>query len=709
MTDATTYDRRQETSLLLDIPELCCQQDKILLEKKVGALRGILDFDVNVVAQRLRVDYDSSRVTPQDIIRSISETGMKAIAAEQLSQLRFAWWKERRIHLLALSGALAGTAFLLSLGDTGKLTVSGIYLLAIIAGAYYPARAGLSAARTFSMNINTLLIIGVIGALGLDLWAEASVLVFVYSLGNVLESFVVKKARGAIKSFVDLMPKEACVVRDGGEVMVKTNDLKIGDLVRVRPGEKIPVDGTVSEGESFVDQSAVTGEPMPRRREPGDSVFAGTLNQNGVMTLRVTRKHRDTTLARIIHSVEQAQAKKSTYQLFGERFAGIYTPAMFFLGIGVAVLSPLVFGMSWNDSIYRGLVVFVVSCSCGLALSVPVAIVAAVGNAARHGILMKGGLFLEKTQKIRVVAFDKTGTLTVGRPMVVDIFTADGFSEDDILSLASSIESFSEHPIGQAIVRKSRESDVFSPRNIDGFEALPGRGVRATVDGAELWLGNAHLLKDHGIDVDPVRDILDELETRACTPVIMANRQGPLGVFAIADATKKESASAIEDLRQLDVSVAMLTGDAEGTAKAIGRELRVDDIRYELLPEEKIEAVRSLRAERGPVMMVGDGINDSPAMAVSDVGVAMGAAGTDVAMETGDIVLLADDLTRVAQVIKLGKRTVTNIQQNIFFSLLVVALLVPAALAGRVDLLAGLLLNEGAALLVILNGLRLTR
>ncbi|MDH3215278.1 MAG: cation-translocating P-type ATPase [Candidatus Krumholzibacteria bacterium] len=699
----------ENCSILLEVQGLCCNEEKRLIERKVGALDGVSDFSVDVVLQHLRVEYDPSRLSPQDIIRSVSETGMKALSAQRSASTKYAWWREARILLLLASGVLTTTALVGAQLGMATWVARVLYVLAIVSGGFYPAKAGLSAARTLSMNINTLLILGVVGAVGLDLWDEAAILVFVYSLGNVLESYVVRKARGAIKSFVDLSPKEALVRKGGRESVIPADKLRVGDTVMVRPGEKIPIDGTVVAGESYVDEAAVTGEPMPTGKSTGSDVFAGTINQKGSLTVRVTRTSNNTTLAKIIHSIEEAHTKKSRYQLFGERFARVYTPLMFMVGVLVAVLPPLLSYGGWQDWMYRALVVFVVSCSCGLALSVPVAVIAAVGNAARHGVLVKGGLFLEKAQKVKVVAFDKTGTLTTGRPSVTRIIPADGAVEAEILSLAASIEALSEHPLGEAIVRKAREAEVFRHRSVHGFEAVSGRGVRAHIDGKEHVLGNLSFVEDSGVELDGILATIRELENEAHTTVILAVERRPLGIFAIADTLKPESTETVRQLKSQGLDVVMLTGDASGTASAIARAIEISDYRAGLMPQDKIDHVASLHKQRGAVMMIGDGINDSPAMATADVGVAMGAAGTDVAMEAGDIVLLADDLSRIPQIIRLSRRTVANIKQNIFLSLLVVAILVPSALLGRVDLLSGLLINEGAALIVVLNGLRLIR
>jgi Cd2+/Zn2+-exporting ATPase len=696
-------------SITLHVQGLDCQDEKALLEKKLGALSGIGEFNVNVFSQQVQVRFDPALLPVQDIIRSVAETGMKAIPLNKYDEYKIIWWKEKRILLLVTSGLLTLLGYAAQQIFQFHTLPHVLYILAIISGGYYPAKAGLSAVRSYTMNINTLLILAAVGAVGLDLWEEAAVLVFVYSLGNVLETFVVNKARGAIKSLMALLPKEALVSRNGSEITIPTQQLQIGDQVIVRPGEKIPIDGVVEKGTSFVDESMVTGEPAAVNKSQGKIVFAGTLNQRGSLIVRVTKKSNDTTLAKIIHSVEEAQAEKSSYQLFGEKFGRIYTPIMFALGIGVAVFPPLFLNAPYQDWVYRGLVVFVVSCSCGLALSVPVAIVAAVGNAARRGILFKGGLTLEKTHGVKVVAFDKTGTLTVGRPSVSSIVSCNGYDDEALLSLAASMESRSEHPIAAAIVREAKERGLSIMKPVARFEAIPGRGIRAEVEGKEYLLGNRKFFEEQQYPLDGLDDPVDTAEQESKTVVIAGNRDNCIGFIAISDALKPESSQVVKALKERGLHVAMLTGDTEAAGRATAREAGIDNCRTSLLPEDKIASVVKLKQSFGPVMMVGDGINDSPAMAVSDVGVAMGAAGTDVAMETGDIVLMADDLARIPQLFTLSRRTMRNIKQNVFASLLIIAVLVPAALMGSIELLTGLLINEGAALIVILNGLRLLK
>jgi Cd2+/Zn2+-exporting ATPase len=692
----------------LSIEGMDCADEQEIITKKMKALPGIKDFETYLVTQQLKVSYNPALVSVQDIIKAVAETGMKASLAKEEQVKGKIWYKEKQILLLFTCGFLILLAYIAGKVGTAEWITHIIYIAAIIFGGYYPAKIGLSALRTMTMNINTLLIVAVIGSVGLDLWEEAAVLVFVYSLGNVLETYAVDKARGAIRALMELLPKEALVRRDDNEIVLPTEEIMVGDVVIVRPGERIPIDGIVISGSSFVDQAPITGESIPVEKKLGGEVFAGTINQKGSLEVRVTKKASDTTIARIIYSVEEAQAKKSTYQRFGEKFGKYYTPAMFALGGGVALVPPFFFGGDWHSFIYRGLVVFVVSCSCGLALSVPVAVVAAIGNAARHGILFKGGTYLEATEKLKAIAFDKTGTLTIGRPIVTDIIAYNYLSDKEILALAGSIESRSEHPLAEAVVRKAKEEGI-PLAGLEDFESMTGLGVKARVDGRLYFVGGRRLFQEQGVLLTEAQSEICRLEDEGKTVILLRDEKNLLGIFAVADKLRVEAKEAIQVLRRSGIKVIMLTGDNEGTAKAIAQQAGVDEYLAQLLPEDKMEVLKRLKEKYGKVAMVGDGVNDAPAMAVSDVGIAMGAAGTDIAMETGDIVLMSDDLLKIPYALKLSQRSISNIRQNILASLAIVLFLVPAALIGWVDLVPGLLLNEGSALIVIVNGLRLLR
>jgi Zn2+/Cd2+-exporting ATPase len=484
---------------------------------------------------------------------------------------------------------------------------------------------------------------------------------------------------------------------------VPVQRLQPGEVVLVRPGERLPTDGTVVAGASAVDQSPVTGESLPVEATPGTAVFGGTVNGTGALTVRVTKPYQDTMLARIIRQVEQAQAHKGRAQRFADRFGATYTPLMVTLAVLVAVVPPLLLG-DWRGWLYRGLVVLVVSCSCALVISVPVAVVAAISRAARDGILIKGGAHLEALGRIRVVAVDKTGTLTRGHPQLTDVVPLDGQAGEQVLALAAAVEATSEHPLAGAILDAAGERGLaWTPG--DRLRATPGVGVEATVGGRRLFVGRP----DGRILTGQAAQRLAALETAAKTTIVLAVDTRPLGLLAVADQLRPEATQAVAELSALGLRVAMLSGDHERVAAAIACQTGIEDWRANLLPTDKTSVVQELRRVHGPVAMVGDGINDAPALAAADVGVAMGAAGTDVALETADLALLADDLAKLPHAVRLARRALANIRQNIALSLVTVAVLVAAALAGRLSLASGLLLNEGTALLIIANGLRLLR
>jgi len=694
-------------SAVLHIEGMDCEDEVSLIEKKMKSLKGLESFQVDLMSQALRVQYDPGLLSVQEIIRSITETGMKARLEREKVKGK-TWWKNLRILSLFTCGAFTTIAFVLEkIGMTLPSTI--LYAIAVAVGGYYPARMGLAALRTLTLNIRTLMVSGAIGAIILGLWEEAAILVFIYSLGDVLEAYAVDRARGALRALMELMPKEAVVRRNGDELTLPVEEVQLEETLIIRPGEKIPLDGRVVAGSSAVDEAPITGEPIPVMKEKGAEVFAGTLNQRGILEVEVTKISKDTTLARIIHSVEEAQAKKSSFQRFGETFGKIYTPAMFVLALGVMLIPVWFFGGTWSQWFYRGLVVLVVSCSCGIALSIPVAVVAAIGNAARNGILFKGGVYLESAATIKVIAFDKTGTLTIGRPQVTDVVPIGNRSRNEILGLAASLEYRSEHPLGEAIVRKALEEErPFSPA--EAFEALVGLGAKGKVNGQELFIGGMRLFFERGIPVEAIQPQISSLEEQGKTTILLGNEKEVLAIIAIADKLRSETKEAVQKLKQIGVyKIVMLTGDNEGTAKAIAREAGIDQYFARLLPDDKVERVKQLRHESSRIAMVGDGINDAPAMAVADLGIAMGAAGTDIALEIADIALMSDDLSKLPVALNLGRRTVRNIRQNIILSLAVIAFLVPAALAGWVSMVPGLLINETGGLAVIINGLRLLK
>ena len=698
--------QRVTETITIYIEGMDCSCQASLIEKKLSALAGVESYDVNTVSKQVRIFYDPSQVTIQDIIRSIPETGMNASLVRDHKE-RNTWWREKQQMALYGCGLVIIIAFAARFMGAPSLLYNALFVLAVAVGVYYPARKALIALINLTPTIHLLMLIGSAGAMALGLFSESAILIFVYSLGDVIESYAVDKARGAISSLIALMPKEALVRKDGKEVIMSTADIAVGDIVVVRPGERIPVEGKVIQGISFVDQAAVTGESIPVQKQLGDDVFAGTINQNGSLEVQVDKPADETMLSKVISSVEEAQARKTSYQTFADSFGKYYTPAMFVLGILVATIPPLFFGAEWYPFVYRGLVVFVVSCSCGLALSVPVAVVAGMANAARNGTVFKGGAYLEVVDRVKVVAFDKTGTLTIGRPEVTDVKSLNGISEAELLSLAGGIESRSGHPIAAAIVRKAKESNGFSGLAVEDFEETSGLGVQATIDGHHYVVSNPRFQQEIGVPMEQAQEAVAALESEGKTVVVISKEGSLLGLFAIADGMRPGVKESLQRLKSAGIRTVMLTGDNERSAKAIAAVTGVDEYYAQLMPTDKVEVIKKLREKYGSVAMVGDGINDAPAMAVSNVGIAMGAAGSDIAIEAGDVVLMSDDLGKIGYLRGLSSRVITTIKQNIVVSLVNIAFMVAAALMGYLGLVTGLLLNEASAILVIFNAVRL--
>ena len=698
--------QRNAETVTINIEGMDCSCEADLLEKKLGSLAGVESYEVNPISKKARIMYNPSQVTVQDIIRSIPETGMNASLVQDRKK-HSTWWKEKQQLALCGCGLVTIIAFAAKLMGAPLLLCNILFVLAVAVGVFYPARKALIALINLTPTIHLLMLIGAAGAIALRMFSESAILIFVYSLGDVIESYAVDKARGAINSLIALLPKEALVLKDGKEVIMATEDINIGDIVVVRPGERIPVEGKVVQGASFVDQAAITGEPIPVRKQPGDDVFAGTINQSGSLEVQVDRPADETMLSKVISSVEEAQANKTSYQTFADSFGKIYTPAMFVLGVLVATIPPLLFGAQWYPFIYRGLVVFVVSCSCGLALSVPVAVVAGMANAARNGTVFKGGAYLEIIDRVKAIAFDKTGTLTIGRPEVTDIISLNGITDIELLRLAGCIESRSGHPIAAAIVRKAKESNVYAGLAVEDFEEKSGLGVQAKIDGHYYVMGNPRFQQEIGVPVEQAQEAAAALEGEGKTVVMISKESGVLGLFAIADGMRPGVKESLQRLKSAGIMTVMLTGDNERSARTIAAMAGVDEYYAQLMPDGKVKAIKELREKYGSVAMVGDGINDAPAMAVSNVGVAMGAAGSDIAIEAGDVVLMSDDLAKIGYIRNLSSRVITTIKQNIVVSLVNIAFMVAAALMGYLGLVTGLLLNECSAILVIFNAVRL--
>jgi Cd2+/Zn2+-exporting ATPase len=684
-----------------------CREEVAMLERRFKHLAGLEDFSADLMGQRLHVKYDAAKLSAAAIAGAVADTGMRAwLEHEEPIAVGEQGLRRRQLAVLA-SGILLGAGLAADVSRVGG--AAWLFALSFAIALPLPARRAWRAIRVGSLDINVLMMIAATGAVALGQLSEAAAVVFLFAVAQTLEARTLDRARSAIRALMDLTPTEA-IVRDAtGERRVDVDAIAPGTVIVVRPGDKIPLDGDVVAGESFVNQAPVTGESLPVDKAIGDVVFAGTINGRGALEVRVTRVRRDTTLARIIHLVERAQAQRAPAQALVERFARIYTPAVIVLAVTVALVPPVVGYMPWHDAIYRALVLLVVSCPCALVISTPVSVVAALAGAARKGVLIKGGVHLERTSAVKCVAFDKTGTLTRGMPEVVDVVPLNGAAVASILALAASVERRSTHPIAHAILAHAASRNV-SAMPADDVAAMSGRGTEGRVGGARVLLGNHRLFEERGLCSPDLHARVVASSSAGETPVLVARDEQPIGMIMIADRARESGRDAVEMLRRQGVNrVVMLTGDSRGTAQALARQLGVDEWRAELLPEDKVTAVEEFRRTYGSVAMVGDGVNDAPALASADVGIAMGAAGSAAALETADVALMADELLKIPYTFRLSRATVRNIKANLAISIVMKAAFVVAALAGVATLWMAIVADTGASVVVIANALRLLR
>ena len=680
-----------------------CADEVRLIEGRLGTLPGVTKLEFDLVRHRLIVE---GSIAATEIQRGVKALGMTARPESEEAPTATFWERRGRLLMTVVAGLALGLALVTGqLGGPHAVTV-GLLALSTIAGGWFVVPRGLRAVMNRALDMNFLMSIAATGAWIIGEQTEAAATLFLFAIAELLEAYSMDRARHAIKALMDLSPAEATLVRDGQETRVPAADVEVGETVLVRPGEKIPVDGEVANGRSSVNQAPITGESMPVDKEAGAAVFAGSLNGHGALTIRSTKPACDTTLARIIHAVEEAQASRAPSQKFVDRFARIYTPAVVGVAVLLAVLPPLAGFGDWNTWIYRALAMLVVACPCALVISTPVTIVSGLAGAARAGILIKGGVHLENAGAVDTVCFDKTGTLTKGRPAVTDVVPLDGLSEAEVVRLAAGVERRSEHPLAKAVIEHARARGISLPESSD-FEALVGRGARARVGEQTIHVGNERLASELGIPTAPATSALGRLEREGKTAVLVMTAREPLGVLAIADQIRPAAPAALRALHEAGISrTIMLSGDNEGTARAVAGQLGVDEYRAGLLPEDKVRIVRELEARGNRVAFVGDGVNDAPALAAATVGVAMGAAGTDVALETADIALMADDLTRLALAMRLSRTTLQIIRQNILFAIGIKAVFLVLAVSGWATLWMAVAADMGASLLVVLNGLR---
>jgi Cd2+/Zn2+-exporting ATPase len=685
-----------------------CHEEVAIIEHRLKRLAGLEALHADVMGQRLRIKYDAARLSTASIAEAVAQTGMRAWLEHEEAKPVAASAATRQ-RLIILSGAAFAAGLILERFAVAARFDWIPFLLAIAAGGVFTMRRAAMSARSGVLDINVLMVVAVAGAIVLGEWSEAASVTFLFALAQLLEARAMDRARGAISALMDLAPAEALVRRGGTEMRLGVDDVLVGDTVLVRPGEKIPLDGRVAAGDSHVNQSPVTGESLPVEKQPGDDVFAGTINGRGALDVLVTRLRGDSTLARIIHLVEHAQAQRSPSQTFIDRFARIYTPIVLAAAVLVALAPPLVLGGDWATWFYRSLVLLVISCPCALVISTPVSVVSALAAAARKGVLIKGGASLERMAHIRVVAFDKTGTLTHGRLRVVEVVPVDGADALEVLRVAASLETRSEHPIGAAVLKHALERGVV-PLAVQGFQSLPGLGAEARLGSDTIVVGSHRLFEARGLCSPAMENALERIAADGCSAVMVGAAGTGIGVIGVADEPREAARDAVDLLRSQGVRhVVLLTGDHEPAARALADSLDLDGFRAGLLPEDKVTAVRELRERHGAIAMIGDGINDAPALAAADVGIAMGVAGTDAALETADVALMADELSKIPYALRLSRTTSRNIRANIAFSIVLKSAFLVMAITGTATLWMAVAADMGASLLVIANALRLLR
>lgn len=698
-----------------------CTEEVALLKRAVGPLAGgeeRLGFDL--LAGKMTVPAETD---PDAVVAAVAAAGLAAEPWREREADHRAPERRARTLTTAASGLATAAGFALHglLGGGVAAALGAVespapwparlaYLVAIVAGGWFVAPRAWAALRARRPDMHLLMTLAVAGAMGLGEWFEAATVTFLFALSLALEAWSVGRARRAVEALLELAP--ATVRRrlpDGTEEELPAAAAPVGLRFLVRPGERIPLDGAVAAGASDVDQAPITGESVPVPKGPGAEVFAGTINGRGALEVVATRAAADTTLARILRSVEEARSRRSPSERWVERFARVYTPAVFAAALAVAVASPLLFALAWGDALYRALVLLVIACPCALVISTPVAVVAALAAAARHGVLIKGGAHLEAPARLAAIAFDKTGTLTQGRPRVVEIVPLAGHDEAELLARAAALEADSEHPLARAVRAAAAERGVrVAPA--ESFESLPGKGATGRVGGRSFWIGSHRYLEERGQETPEVHDRLEAIAEAGRTAVVVGNATHVCGFLAVADTVRAEAAAALAGLRREGVAhLVMLTGDHAPTAEAVAAAVGIDEVRAELLPAEKLAAIEELVQSHGTVAMVGDGVNDAPAMARATLGIAMGAAGTDAAIETADIALMADDLGKLPWLVAHARRALAVVRQNIVFALGVKAAFVLLTFLGAASLWAAIAADMGASLLVVANALRLLR
>ncbi|MBW3110672.1 heavy metal translocating P-type ATPase [Bacillus sp. MCCB 382] len=672
-------------------------------EKNVQHLEGVVDAKVNFGAAKITVYGDTSKESVEKAgafegLR-LTEDGLRKVQEEKEP------FHRKHKHLfLSLFFILLAYSLPLTGWDNSEFYSNLSFAVAIVTGGYRLFETGFKNLIKLEFDMRTLMTIAIIGAAFIGEWGEGAIVVILFAISEVLEAYSMDKARESIRSLMDIAPPQALIIRNGSEMMVDAEEIEIGDIMLVKPGQKIAMDGDIIEGSSYVNQAAITGESVPVEKVQGNAVFAGTLNEEGYLKVLVTKRIEDTTLAKIIHLVEEAQGEKAPSQAFVDMFAKYYTPIIMVVAFLVAVIPPLLLDGDWSTWVYQGLSVLVVGCPCALVISTPVAIVTAIGNAAKNGILIKGGVYLEELGRLKAIAFDKTGTLTKGEPEVTDMIPLSNVEENQLWKWMSALEFHSQHPLAHAFIKEAEERNIdYRSYEVFEFQSHTGKGISGLIEGERYYLGSESLF--HGSYAE-----IKELQREGKTVMLFGTADTPLALVAVADEVRETSKEVISLLHEIGIEhTVMLTGDHENTARSIGNRVGVKETKAGLLPEEKLSFVKGYMNTYGKVAMIGDGINDAPALAASNVGIAMGGAGTDTALETADIALMNDDLKKLPYIIRLSRRTLTVIKQNISFAIGIKLLALLLVIPGMLTLWIAIFADMGATLLVTLNGLRLLK
>lgn len=692
------------------IEGLSCTNCAGKFEKNVKQLPGVTSATVNFGASKISVEGQTTIEELEEagafenlIIRDDQENDEQVRSKESFIKRNIAL-------IISLGFILVAVISQLSLGEDHLLT-KALYILAIIIGGFDLFKEGFSDLIKLDFSMESLMTIAIIGAAFIGEWAEGSIVVILFAISEALERFSMDKARQSIRSLMDIAPKEALIRRNNVEQLVSVDKIDIDDIMIIKPGQKIAMDGLVINGHSSVNQAAITGESVPVEKQLDDEVFAGTLNEEGVLEVKVTKKVTDTTIAKIIHLVEEAQGERAPAQAFVDKFAKYYTPFIIIMALLIMVVPPLFFGGDWNKWLYQGLSILVVGCPCSLVISTPVSIVSAIGNAAKNGVLVKGGVYLEEIGHLRAIAFDKTGTLTKGKPVVTDFIATSSETDINYLSIISSLESLSQHPLASAILNEADKTNVdYKSIQIEDFQSITGKGLTGIHQNIRYYIGSPKLFSASVIEETAVKVQYRQFQEQGKTAMYFGTDEQILGVIAVADEVRDSSAAVISELHKLSIEhTIMLTGDNTKTAESIGKQLGVTEIKGDLMPQEKLDSIKALRTTYNKVAMVGDGINDAPALAASTVGIAMGGAGTDTALETADVALMGDDLQKLPFIVRLSRQTLKVIKQNITFSLGIKLLALLLVIPGWLTLWIAIVADMGATLLVTLNGLRLMK